>query len=259
MDRIKIQFSSNVSETLLIPLYIRAIESQRKNPILKDPMAEKLVNEIDYDFHRLDEHLDTGRCCIIRAKYYDVNIAKSAARQKSDTVVVNIGCGLDTRRLRLSGSNITFYELDLPDVIALRRKLMPLESHDNQITKSMFDTSWLDELHLAHPDSHFIFVFEGVLMYFDNSQVKYILNNIADRYPESEIYFDMCNKATLRSNFELLKNFKSHFKTGIDNGHEVEFMVRKLRLKDQRQYLDSVSIGSQYMDDWSLMQFRVMP
>ncbi len=252
----RMQFLSKVSETLLIPLYIRAKESRKANAMLKDPMAEKLVSNIDYDFDSLDAHLESGRCCIIRAKYYDLNIQQSAKNYDS-TIVVNVGCGLDTRNLRIKSDNITFYELDLPDVIEIRRKLMPEERHDRQITKSMFDTTWLDTLRWRHPKSHFIFVFEGVLMYFTKEQVQLILNNIAERFPLGEIYFDMCNKASLKTNFGLLRNFKSRFKMALNSGHEIEFLVNRLRLKDQRQYLNAVPIGSQNMDYWSLLQFNI--
>lgn len=252
----RMQFLSKVSETLLIPLYIRAMESKKKNAMLKDPMAERLIEKIDYDFCSLDSYLDSGSCCIIRAKYYDSNILRSAQNYTS-TVVVNIGCGLDTRHLRIPDEKITFYELDLPDVIEFRRKLMPEEDKRYQITKSMFDTTWLDTLRWRHSDSHFIFVFEGVLMYFTKEQVRFILNNIADRFPNGEIFFDMCNKASLKTNFGLLRNFKSRFKMALNSGHEIEFLVRKLRLKDQRQYINEIPIGSQNMDYWSLLQFNI--
>ena len=94
-------------------------------------------------------------------------------------------------------------------------------------------------------------------MYFDKTQVSFILNNIAERFPKAEIFFDMCNKESLKTNFGLLRNFGSRFKMGLNNGHEIEFMVRKLKLEDQRQYLNYVPIGIQHMDNWSLLKFKV--
>jgi|SRR5574344_439728 methyltransferase (TIGR00027 family) len=252
----EISFRSNVSKTLLIPLYIRAIESRKKNPLLKDVLAEKMIERIDYDFHSLDKYLPTGQCCVIRAKYNDLSILRSVERFSSN-IVVNVGCGLDSRYARIPSSNIVFYELDLPDVIDLRKKLIPEENTNRYITKSMFDTSWLDELLLRHGDSHFLFVFEGVLMYFDKTQVSTLLNNIAERFHGAEIFFDMCNKESLKINFGLLRDFGSHFKMGVNSGHEIELMVRKLRLEEQRKYLNHVPISIQYMDNWSLMRFKV--
>jgi hypothetical protein len=40
-----------------------------------------------------------------------------------EATIVNIGCGLDTTFSRIDNGKIQFYELDLPDVIALRKNL----------------------------------------------------------------------------------------------------------------------------------------
>lgn len=51
----KHEFKSVVAETLLIPLYMRAKESRRSNPILKDKVAEELVESLEYDYTRFDK------------------------------------------------------------------------------------------------------------------------------------------------------------------------------------------------------------
>ena len=50
----KYEFKNIVAETLLIPLYMRAKESRRKDAILKDKMAEQLIACIEYDYSKFD-------------------------------------------------------------------------------------------------------------------------------------------------------------------------------------------------------------
>lgn len=92
----KHEFENIVAETLLIPLYMRAKENRRKNPILCDKLAEQLVENIEYDYSRFDGAKLSEVGCVIRGWYFD-----HAIRRFIDThtrpVVVNVGCGLDTR------------------------------------------------------------------------------------------------------------------------------------------------------------------
>ena len=120
----KYEFKNVVAETLLIPLYMRAKESRRKgDAILKDTMAEQLVNSIEYDYSQFDGAKMSEVGCVVRGKYFDDAIRRFILSH-SHPVVVNVGCGLDTRYQRIGNDQTAvFYELDLPEVIDLRRKL----------------------------------------------------------------------------------------------------------------------------------------
>ena len=114
-------FQSIVAETLLIPLHMRAKESRRKNPILYDPAAERLAESLDYDYSPFDGARLSEVGCVVRGWYFD-NAVRRFIRNHIHPVVVNVGCGLDTRYQRAGqGTGVTFYDLDLPEVIDLRR------------------------------------------------------------------------------------------------------------------------------------------
>lgn len=91
-------------------------------------------------------------------------------------VVVNVGCGLDTRFQRIGGGKAVFYDMDLPEVIALRRELIPEQPGNAYIAASLLETGWMDDLLRRHPDAEFIFIVEGVLMYFYEKQVRSFLH-----------------------------------------------------------------------------------
>ena len=55
MSEISPQNLSDVAETLLMMLYIRAMESQRPDALIKDEKAVALVTRMDYDFLRIKQ------------------------------------------------------------------------------------------------------------------------------------------------------------------------------------------------------------
>ena len=117
----KIEFQSVVAETLLIPLYMRAKESRRRDAVLHDPEAERLVARIAYDYGKFDKAWMSALGCVVRSRYYDQRV-ESFIRLNARPVVVNVGCGLDTRFQRIAERrNAVFYELDLPEAKSCSR------------------------------------------------------------------------------------------------------------------------------------------
>lgn len=235
----KFEFKSIVAETLLIPLYMRAKESRRRNDaILHDQLAEQLVDNIEYDYSKFDGAKLSAIGCVVRGWYFDDAIRRFIASHKHP-VVVNVGCGLDTRYQRIEAHNkAMFYELDLPEVIELRNKLIPEPKRDKYIPASLLETEWMDELRSKHPDSDFIFVVEGVFMYFYEKQVRQVLRHLADRFTGGELWFDACGTIMSRHGLkpDSLRDHKAQIRSGISDGHEVERWEPRLRLIKQGIY-----------------------
>lgn len=235
------EFKSVVAETLLIPLYMRAKESRRgSGAILKDDWAERLVNVISYDYSKFDNAPLSEVGCVVRGWYFD-NAVKRFIESKACPVVVNAGCGLDTRYQRIGdyGGRAVFYELDLPEVISLRRSLIPETANDRYIAASLLDVDWLDRLLLSHPGGDFIFVFEGVLMYFYEMQVRQVLHSIASRFGSGEIWFDVCGTMMSRHGVkpDSMHDSKAQIRSGISDGHIVERWEPQLLLIEQANYM----------------------
>ena len=143
----KIAFADIVSETLLINLYFRSKENEKAHPILKDEFSGDVASRIDYDFAKFDRSTLSRVGTVIRARFFDDCILKFT-REHPTAVIVQVGAGLDTRPLRLAPvcPEATFYDLDLPDVIALRDKLVPKAPRNYSLACSMLETAWMDEL-----------------------------------------------------------------------------------------------------------------
>jgi len=176
---------SDVAETLLITRYIRAVESQRPDALIKDERAEALVRQLDQESLRKTLALTndyTRALMILKSREFD-RFAQDFLKRHADGVVVHIGCGLDTRFERVENDQAEWYDLDLPDVIELRRKLVGGEgAHHHFLTCSVFDNAWLDTVSVHQPRP-FLFLAEGVFMYFEEVRVKSLVLRLRDRFP----------------------------------------------------------------------------
>ena len=118
--------------------------------------------------------------------------------------VVNIGCGLDTTFERIDNGNVYWYDLDLPDVIDLRRKFIRESERRKFIVSSFFEDDWFQNLHV---EDNILFIAAGVLYYFKAEEVQNVFKKIADRFPGSEMIFDassplgikMANKMVIKT------------------------------------------------------------
>ena len=225
-----------MAETLLIPLYMRAKESHRgSKAILNDPVAQTLVDGIEYDYSKFDGAALSEVGCNVRCWYLD-NVVRNFIAGHVLPVVVNVGCGLDARFQRTStDSAATVYSLDLPEVISIREKLLPPTENEKYIARSLFDTSWMLELAERHRGSEFLLVFEGVLMYFKEEQIKGLLTDLCRYLPGSEVWFDVCGSLSVRNQnrHDSINKVSAVFQWSLDNGHTLEKWSPKIHLIKQ--------------------------
>jgi O-methyltransferase involved in polyketide biosynthesis len=233
---------SGVAETLLMTLYIRAMESQRPDALIKDEKAVALVTQMSYDFDRvrqikMDE--DDKVTVILRNREFD-RYAQDFLARHPEAVVVHIGCGFDSRFERVDNGKVEWYDLDLPDVIELRRKLIGAEGKRYHLLGcSAFDNAWLDTVS-AHRQRPFLFMAEGVLMYFEEAQVKSLVLMLRDHFPGAELVIDAFSPFLIRANNLRLSitKFGARYHWGIWRGQEIESWGDGIHLLDEWGYFD---------------------
>ncbi len=170
-------------------LYARARESRRPDPMVRDDRAVAMMNQIDCDFSKLRMHRHDEIAVIMRMNRFD-RYARDFLTRNPDGVVVHIGCGLDTRLDRVDNGRVEWFDLDMPDVIELRRKLIPMECRRyHLLATSVFDDGWFAELESYQPRS-FMFLAEGVFPYFGAQDVKALFLKLKDRFPGCEMVCD---------------------------------------------------------------------
>lgn len=186
----------NVQKTLLLPLWGRAQASRMKNPVLIDHRAEELVNMMDYDFSPLFEELGLFHALTLaaRARKFDA-ILLDFIRRKGSASVVSIGAGLDTAFSRTGDENVRWFDVDLPEVIALRKKLIPETSQMVEIPKSILDENAFDDIEKAE---NVIFLAGGVFMYLEEIEVRQFFDRLAARFHGAEVVFDVLSPAGIR-------------------------------------------------------------
>ena len=253
----KIEFEGTVSETLLINLYFRSKENQETTPILKDEFSGDVVSKIDYDFAKFDRSTLSRVGTVIRARFFDDCILKFT-REHPTAVIVQVGAGLDTRPLRLAPvcPEATFYDLDLPDVIALRDKLVPKAPQNHSLACSMLETAWMDELARKHAGAKFVFVLEGVSMFFEKPIFREFFLNLAARF-SGLVLVDLLNDFATKMNtrkHDTLKFMKEEvkIKMGIAGADEVEAWD-----KERIKCLEIGTMMNMYKHRWGLVG-RVM-
>jgi len=176
-------------ETLLPPLWGRALETRKPHPLLVDQTAVRIIDVIDYDFSAIARKINfiSQMAWIACSLHTDRTIRDFLGRHPGATIV-NLGCGLDTTFERVDNGRICWYDLDLPDVIELRESYIQ-ESRRKSIAASLLDTDWRQ---LKGAESIFL-VASSVLYYFEEAQVKAFLIGLADAQPCSDILFDACS------------------------------------------------------------------
>jgi O-methyltransferase involved in polyketide biosynthesis len=177
-----------ITSTLLVPLACRALEAQRPDAFIQDLRAVDVYKALggsrDFLLGMSGHDLFAS---VMRVRQFDT-FARGFLNRNPGRLVVDIGCGLDTRFHRLDDGRMSWLGLDLPEVIQLRRQVLPDSDRCKTIAQSMFELSWMDEV--AKMDKPVIFLAEGVFPYFCTADVKPMVMEMAKRFPGSELVFD---------------------------------------------------------------------
>jgi O-methyltransferase involved in polyketide biosynthesis len=230
---------SGVAETLLLPLYIRAMESQRPDALLKDEKAVALVTQMNDAFSRIKQlkmDEEDKIALVMRNREFD-RYARDFLARYPEAVVVHIGCGLDARFERVDNGLAEWYDLDLPEVIELRRKLIGGEgARYHFLACSAFDGAWLNMVSVHRPRP-FLFLAEGVLMYFEEVQIKSLVLILRDCFPGAELVFDAFSPFMVRGNNLRLRisraKIGARYHWGLTRGQDLERWGEGITLLDE--------------------------
>ena len=242
MPEINPQALTGVPETLLIPLYNRAVESQRPDAMVKDEKAVELVTRMGLDFSRVKQVRMTrmlGIMRIIFAREFD-RYARDFLLQHPNGVVVHIGCGLDTRFERVDEGRVEWYDLDFPNVIGLRRKLIGNEKDRyHLLADSVLENAWMETVKM-HSPRPFLFVAETVFVYFTEAQVKSLVLTLRENFPGAELVFDGWRPFEIWLGNRYLANsaFGGLMRWGFWRGREIEGWGDDIRLLDEWGFFD---------------------
>ena len=140
-----------MQETLVIPLYGRKKCSELYPNLFRDETAQRLIGEVDYDFSVLEKKSGglMQRFGFLEAAMRQTDLAFEVQEYLKDhpnAAVVNLGCGLDDTARRCDNGSCWLYNLDFPDVIAVRNALLPAGEREKNIPCDLNDTAWFEKI-----------------------------------------------------------------------------------------------------------------
>ena len=189
---------NTVQETLVIPLYGRKLANELYPGLIGDNKAAELMDAIDYDFSSIKRYPKFGILEGAMRSYDLVTEIRRYLAKHPRAAVVNMGCGLDTLFTQADNGTARGFNLDMPDVIAVREQLLPSSERERNVACDLNDTSWFDEIGFDAEDGA-IFVAAGVFYYFRTEQVRALVTAMAEAFPGGRVAFDTTRKAGLKA------------------------------------------------------------
>lgn len=248
-----------LASTGLLTLSCHAQESRSPAPILRDPGAEALFDRLLPWLSRsgdpLHRRLARGKVraslvvyIAMRARRFD-RYAREFVERHPPGCVVDLGCGLDTRFQRIDDGRLRFFDLDLPEVIALKRELVAETDRYRMIARSVLDHAWMDEVtsSLSAPP---IFLAEGLFMYLPAAEVRSLVIELQRRFPGAELVFEAFASRWLTPLRRWLIDVKMQRQLGLGEG--ARFVSG---LRDGREP-EGWSDGIHLLDEWVVFDER---
>jgi O-methyltransferase involved in polyketide biosynthesis len=181
---------NGTAETMLQSFYARAQYSKKKHHKIYDAKAVELVERIDYDFTSAGKDTTMSGGVIARTIVLDELVGQFIA-ENPDCVVVNIACGLDTRFYRVDNGKITWYDLDLPETIAVRNQIFEPTERVSNIGISVLDPSWADHIQVR---GKMLFIIEGLSMYLTAEENAKMLAIIRSQFDNAYVILECLAK-----------------------------------------------------------------
>jgi O-methyltransferase involved in polyketide biosynthesis len=217
--------------TLLLTLYGKALDARSPRPVLGDTMAAEAVDKLDYDFAKLKMSLAFATSAAVRTKFFDDWTAEFLATHERATVV-QLACGLDTRFWRLDpGPDVEWYDVDYPEVIALRRQVYPERTGYRLIGSSVTAPDWLAEIPVDRPT---LVVAEGLTMYLSAELGQELLRRLVDHFGHGQLIFDGQSRRAIKmqNRNKAIRATEATLTWGIDGPDELIRAEPRLRLSD---------------------------
>ena len=231
ITKIKIELG-DIQRTLFMPVWARAVETRKKNPVLTDETAVKIIDSVDFDFLPMFRNIPeiSQIAWIARCKRFDL-IAKDFIKRHPKGTVVNIGCGLDTSYERMNDPSVMWYDLDLPDVIELKKKFLHESVKRKFISGSFLESAWFDEVRIRE---NVLFISAGVFVYFEEPVIREFVIRVAEKFVGPEMFFDVTSPKGVEIANQVIQksglDSRSFFKWGLTDKAIIQSWDNRINL-----------------------------
>lgn len=220
MNKVSLQ---GVPETMLQTLYARAAHSQKPGHKFYDARSIEIVSQLDYDFSKAKSDAAMSAGVIARTILLD-RMVGNFIKDNPEAAVINIACGLDTRFYRVDNGRIRWYNIDLPETIAMRRRFLDENGRVSVIAGSAMEESWADQVET--PKGKTLVVIEGLVMYLTEADVKQILSIISRRFDSVEVIMETMSPWIVKHMKEKsIEATKAKFTWGLRSGRDLKALA----------------------------------
>lgn len=223
----------DIQETALITLAIRASETDRPNARIKDLKAKEIIDTLGVDVSQYDPFM-SHEGVVARTIMYS-NQLQELIKQYPDALCINLGCGFDDKFVQVDNGEIVWYDVDLPDIMSVRRKIYQDRERCIMRDGSALESDWTKGLPKR---STTIVVMEGVLEYFTKEQVTTCLNMLCDSFEHgfllAELHHPILGKNT--QHHDAVKHTNAQFHWGTKSGKEYLDLEPRMSLVSERSY-----------------------
>lgn len=248
------QTLTEVSETALITLRSRVIEDGKSHPVLQDPVGKECLEALmelspeDLKKRVLERKLSPVLTLHIalRARKYD-QLCTEFLEEFPEGLIVNLGCGFDTRFWRLGGGTLNYMELDLPGVIGTKRQILKDKIAYRTIEDSVLEEGWIAEVKKRQAEK-VLFVAEGLFMYLPRDQVIQTLTRLAESFKNSRLVMEVVAEKYTRGFRKKMVERKMRKGAGSTAGDYFQYGIR------EASDLESYHPGYRIRGEWSFFE-----
>ena len=211
---------SEISQTAILTLVCRVVATEKQDPSLNDPMAVQCLDKL----MSISSQEEKNRINKWKKMYGGIQAHDARARARTVTsfdrisdhyisnhpgcTVINLACGLDTRFWRIKNGMCRYIELDLPEMIDLKREIFKDQLGYELIGCSIFDTTWIDRV-TENGNSDFLLLAEGLFMYLPAQDATRLLLEISRRFERSQFVLDMAPEKYTRGIWKWMLGLES--------------------------------------------------
>jgi len=245
---------TDVSKTALVTLRSHVLESQKNNPLIHDPMAKYCLDHLVLFASEEEKALlfkrklssALTRHIAIRARKYDAIINDFISKNPSSRVI-NLGCGFDTRYWRIDHKQCEYLELDLPEIVEMKKEILKGHLSYELMACSVLDPSWIDRV-TSQGNRNFLLIAEGLLMYLPKVEVVNLFKTFSERFYHSQMVLEVVTEKYTRGIWKKIIIMKMKQELGFDSGSSYNFGVKNAL------ELESYGKGIKVIDEWSYIQ-----
>lgn len=228
----------DVQETALITVSIKANETLRKKPRVRDEVSVEIIKTLGINTEPYDKFM-SHEGVIARTVMLD-RMVRSFIEKNPSCVIVNLGAGFDNRFSRVDNGKISWFDLDLPDSIAVRKKVFPERKRVSMISGSVLESSWcpavLDEI--KNKNAPVLFLAEGLFMYLTLNEIAQLLSILKRNFKCGTLIAEQNNPVMVeRQNLhDTVKNTKAVFRSGTWSGKEISALCEGINFVDEHSF-----------------------